>query len=101
MGTGQFKMTAQEMQAFAQHIEEVIGQIGQERSKLNSTVENIAGGWAGQAAEAYKALQHRFNEDIESLNGSLRAIKDAIELTTKYYADTEAHQQQQFSGAQG
>ncbi|MEV7027037.1 WXG100 family type VII secretion target [Kitasatospora sp. NPDC093558] len=96
----QFKMTAQEMQAFAKHIEEVIGKIGQERTKLNNTVDGVAPGWSGQAAEAYKALQHRFNEDIDALNGSLKAIKDAIELTTKYYAQTEAEQQQQFSGAQ-
>ncbi|MEE1785547.1 WXG100 family type VII secretion target [Streptomyces sp. SP17BM10] len=99
MSANQFTMTAQEMQAFAKHIEEVIGQIGQERTKLNNTVEHVGVGWGGQAAEAYKALQHRFNEDIDALNGSLKAIKDAIELTTKYYAETEAQQQQQFGGA--
>ncbi|MBV6702894.1 WXG100 family type VII secretion target [Kitasatospora aureofaciens] len=97
---GQFKMTAQEMLAFAKRIEEAIGKIAQERTKLNGTMDGIAGGWQGQAADAYKKLQHQYNEDIDKLNESLRAIKDAIELTTKHYAATEAQQQQQFTGVQ-
>ncbi|MQS12283.1 WXG100 family type VII secretion target [Streptomyces kaniharaensis] len=97
---GQFKMTAQEMQAFAKRIEEAIGKIAQERTKLNSTMGSVSGGWQGQAAEAYKRLQEQYNGDIDKLNESLRAIKGAIELTVKHYAATEAEQQQQFSAVQ-
>ncbi|MBV2151720.1 WXG100 family type VII secretion target [Kitasatospora sp. SUK 42] len=101
MAQGQFTMTAQEMTAFSKRIEDAIGKIEQERGKLNTTVDNITGGWKGQAADAYKTLQGQFNQDIQKLEQSLKAIKDAIDLTTKHYAVTESDQQQQFTAAQG
>ncbi|MEV7781632.1 WXG100 family type VII secretion target [Kitasatospora sp. NPDC088351] len=94
---GQFKTTAQEMLAFAKHMDQVIGQIEGEIRALDQLVTNITGGWQGQAATAYKGLQAQFNEDAVELNKSLRAIKSAIELTTKQYSATDADQQAQFS----
>ncbi|MFI6158088.1 WXG100 family type VII secretion target [Kitasatospora sp. NPDC051170] len=100
-GSGQFTMTAQEMTAFAKRIAEAIHKIQQEQTKLLNTVSNITGGWQGQAATAYKNLQHSFTEDVKALNASLHAIQEAIERTTQQYARTEAEQAQQFTGAQG
>ncbi|WP_316529220.1 WXG100 family type VII secretion target [Kitasatospora brasiliensis] len=97
----QFTMTAQEMQAFAKQIEEAIGKIEGEKTKLIGTVQNVTSGWKGQAAAAYQSLQQRVNEDIEALKKSLDAIKHAIELTTKQYAATEEEQKSIFSSAQG
>ncbi|MGW6914067.1 WXG100 family type VII secretion target [Kitasatospora sp. NPDC054939] len=93
---GQFKTTAEEMNAFAKHMGEVIQQIQGEIRKLDTLVGSIAGGWQGQAATAYKALQTRFNEDAAKLNQALTSIKEAIELTTKQYSATEAEQQAAF-----
>ncbi|MFE7593707.1 WXG100 family type VII secretion target [Kitasatospora sp. NPDC057512] len=101
MAQGQFTMTAQEMLAFAKQIEEAIGKIEAERTKLISTVSGITGGWQGQAASAYTTLQNRVNDDIAKLKESLNAIKHAIELTTKHYASTEEEQKAMFSSAQG
>ncbi|MER7755514.1 WXG100 family type VII secretion target [Kitasatospora sp. NPDC097643] len=98
---GQFTMTAQEMLAFAKQIDDAIQKIDAERTKLNGTVTNVTGGWKGQAATAYTNLQTQFNQDIDALNQSLRAIKGAIEETTRRYSLTEQDQQQQFTAAQG
>ncbi|MFE4973753.1 WXG100 family type VII secretion target [Kitasatospora sp. NPDC056651] len=98
---GQFTMTAQEMLAFAKQIEEAIGKIEAEKTKLLGTVSGITSGWQGQAANAYSDLQRRVNDDIEALKRSLDAIKNAIELTTKQYAATEEEQKAMFSSAQG
>ncbi|MFF1907605.1 WXG100 family type VII secretion target [Kitasatospora sp. NPDC058218] len=97
---GQFKTTAQEMLAFAKHMEEVIGQVEGEIRKLDSLVGSIAGGWQGQAAQAYRTLQGQFNEDAVELNKSLKAIKDAIEITTKQYSATDADQRAAFGAGQ-
>ncbi|WP_030062514.1 MULTISPECIES: WXG100 family type VII secretion target [Streptomyces] len=101
MAQGQFTMTAQEMLAFAKQIEEAIGKIEAERTKLISTVSGITGGWQGQAATAYTNLQNKVNDDIAKLKESLNAIKHAIEQTTKHYASTEEEQKAMFSTAQG
>ncbi|ARF80345.1 WXG100 family type VII secretion target [Kitasatospora aureofaciens] len=100
MSDGQFTVTAQEMMDFAGKIETAIGQIEQERSALQTTVDNITGGWKGQAADAYKSLQTQVNEDVKKLKESLTAIKHAIELTTKHYASAEEEQKSLF-GPQG
>ncbi|MFF2045744.1 WXG100 family type VII secretion target [Kitasatospora sp. NPDC048239] len=93
---GQFKTTAEEMLAFAKHMDQVIGQIEGEIRTLDSLVGSIAAGWQGQAATAYKSLQTQFNEDAVELNKSLKAIKEAIEVTTKQYSATDADQQAAF-----
>ncbi|MEV7775595.1 WXG100 family type VII secretion target [Kitasatospora sp. NPDC086791] len=100
MAQGQFTMTAQEMLAFANQIEQAIGKIEAERVKLNGTVTGIVGGWQGQAATAYTNLQNRVNGDIASLKEALAAIKHAIEQTTKHYASTEEEQKAMFADTQ-
>jgi WXG100 family type VII secretion target len=89
---GQFNVTAEEMNSFANRIGEVNQQVQGEIGRLNSLVEQIAAGWQGQAAEAYKQMQQRFNEDANALNKVLDEIKQAIEATTKAYAATEEEQ---------
>ncbi|MFI6849980.1 WXG100 family type VII secretion target [Kitasatospora sp. NBC_00085] len=93
---GQFTTTAQEMLAFAKHMDEVIGKIDGEIKSLNALVDSVKGGWKGQAAAAYGNLQTEFNQDAAKLNESLRAIKGAIEITTKQYSQTDADQQTAF-----
>ncbi|MEU6973228.1 WXG100 family type VII secretion target [Kitasatospora aureofaciens] len=96
MSDGQFTVTAQEMMDFAGKIETAIGQIEQERSALQTSVQNVSGGWKGQAADAYKALQDQVDKDVKDLKESLTAIKHAIELTTKHYASAEEEQKALF-----
>ncbi|MEV6978158.1 WXG100 family type VII secretion target [Kitasatospora sp. NPDC093806] len=98
---GQFKTTAQEMLAFAKHMDEVIAQINTEINSLNNLVGSITGGWQGQAAQAYTNLQGQFNTDAQELNKSLVAIKNAIEITTHKYSQTDADQQAAFGAAAG
>lgn len=90
--SGSFKTTAEEMNAFANRIGEVNQQIQGEIGRLNGLVEQIASGWQGAAATAYQQMQQRFNEDANALNKVLDEIKQAIEATTKLYAQTEEEQ---------
>ncbi|MEU9133084.1 WXG100 family type VII secretion target [Kitasatospora sp. NPDC048540] len=98
---GQFRTTAEEMNAFANRIGEVNAQVQGEIGKLNSLVDSISQGWQGQAAAAYQQMQSRFNEDANALNKVLDEIKQAIEATTKLYAATEEDQQSSLSGIGG
>ncbi|MEY9849777.1 WXG100 family type VII secretion target [Streptacidiphilus sp. MAP5-3] len=89
---GQFRTTADEMRAFSSRISEVNSQIQQELSRLNNVVSSITGGWQGEAASAYSALQQKWNEDATKLNRVLSEIKDAIDNTSKQYTATEQDQ---------
>ncbi|MEV8098713.1 WXG100 family type VII secretion target [Kitasatospora sp. NPDC085879] len=95
---GQFRTTAEEMNAFANRIGEVNAQVQGEIQRLNALVDSIKSGWQGQAAQAYQQMQTRFNEDANALNKVLDEIKQAIEATTKLYAQTEQEQQSSMSG---
>ncbi|GAA2272939.1 WXG100 family type VII secretion target [Kitasatospora sp. NPDC001175] len=97
--SGQFTTTAEEMTAFANRIGEVNAQVQGEIGRLNTLVDEIQAGWKGQAAEAYKQLQHRFNDDATALNKVLDEIKQAIEATTKAYSQTEQEQQSSMRGS--
>ncbi|MFD9128696.1 WXG100 family type VII secretion target [Kitasatospora sp. NPDC059571] len=98
---GQFRTTAEEMNAFANRIGEVNAQVQGEIQRLNSLVDQVGNGWQGQAAQAYKQMQTRFNEDAVALNKVLDEIRQAIEATTKAYAQTEQDQQSSMSGLGG
>ncbi|WP_441246061.1 WXG100 family type VII secretion target [Kitasatospora sp. McL0602] len=98
---GQFKTTAEEMNAFANRIGEVNAQVQGEIQRLNTLVDEIKAGWQGQAATAYGQLQARFNEDATALNKVLDEIKQAIEATTKLYSATEQEQQSSMTHAGG
>ncbi|KQV16148.1 MULTISPECIES: WXG100 family type VII secretion target [unclassified Kitasatospora] len=90
--SGQFTTTADEMIAFANRIGEVNSSVQGEIQRLNTLVDEIKQGWQGQAAAAYQQLQTRFNEDATKLNQVLDEIRQAIEATTKQYAQTEEEQ---------
>ncbi|GAA4998674.1 WXG100 family type VII secretion target [Kitasatospora paranensis] len=89
------------MTAFANRIGEVNAQVQGEIQRLNSLVDSVSSGWQGQAATAYKQMQSRFNEDAQALNKVLDEIKQAIEATTKAYAQTEQDQQSSMTGVGG
>ncbi|MFB9366920.1 WXG100 family type VII secretion target [Kitasatospora sp. NPDC001664] len=89
---GQFTTTADEMNAFANRIQEVNSSVQGEIQRLNTLVDEIKAGWQGQAAAAYQQLQTRFNEDATKLNQVLDEIRQAIVATTQAYTATEEEQ---------
>ncbi|MFJ5235003.1 WXG100 family type VII secretion target [Kitasatospora sp. NPDC088391] len=95
---GQFTTTAEEMIAFANRIGEVNQQVQGEIGRLNNLVSDISSGWSGEAANAYKQMQERFNEDANALNRVLDEIRQAIEATTKLYSMTEDEQRAAVGG---
>lgn len=89
---GQFRTTQEEMRAFSARMAEVNGQIQQQLSRLGGVVDAVASGWQGEAADAYRQLQHKWNEDARRLNRVLGEMKDAIDSTAAQYATTEQEQ---------
>ncbi|MCC9311396.1 WXG100 family type VII secretion target [Kitasatospora sp. RB6PN24] len=89
------------MRTLSGRITEVNGQIQGEIAKLNSLIDQVAGGWSGQAATAYHNLQTKWNDDAKQLNDVLNQIRDAIDATAKGYAQTEEDQRSSISGVTG
>ncbi|MFC1414926.1 WXG100 family type VII secretion target [Streptacidiphilus sp. N1-12] len=95
--SGSFKTTADEMRAFSSRISDVNSQIQQELTRLNSLVESITGGWKGEAASSYQALQRQWGEDATKLNKVLNEIKEAIDSSSAQYTSTEQEQHSSIS----
>ncbi|MDH6144796.1 MULTISPECIES: WXG100 family type VII secretion target [Kitasatospora] len=98
---GQFTTTAEEMRALSARITQVNDQITAEVGKLNQLIDEVAGGWQGQAATAYHALQTKWNDDVKALNQVLNDIRGAIDATTKNYSTTEDDQRGALSSVPG
>ncbi len=94
----QFTTTEEEMRAFATRIDTVNGQVQGEITRLQGVVDNITSGWKGQAANAYNQLQNQVNADASKLNEILRSIKDAIDVTSKNYSQSDDEQRSSMTG---
>jgi WXG100 family type VII secretion target len=92
MAGQQYTTTEEEMRAFSNRISTVNSSIQGEIRRLQQVIDNITGGWKGQAATAYNNLQSQVNEDANKLNQILADIKEAIDSTTSNYQASEEEQ---------
>ncbi|ETA66362.1 WXG100 family type VII secretion target [Haloechinothrix halophila] len=74
-------------------------------SELNSTFRSLQGNmeqalasWKGPAAESFRRLMERFDENAIKLNDSLQGISDLLESAGSKYQAQEEEASQTFSG---
>jgi len=75
-----------------QYIDAVNAGVQGEITRLQGVVDDITAGWKGEAANAYHQLQTQVNTDATRLNDILRSIKEAIDLTSRNYAQSDEEQ---------
>lgn len=88
----QFTTAEEEMRAFATRIDTVNNSVQGEITRLQGVVDSITAGWKGDAANAYHTLQTQVNTDASKLNDILRSIREAIEITSKNYSQSDDEQ---------
>ncbi|MET7478696.1 WXG100 family type VII secretion target [Streptomyces sp. NPDC005648] len=94
---GQFRVTEDELTKLSGDINTANGQLQSEIRRLNGVIEQIAGGWKGQAATSYHQLQERWNADAKKMSDILNDIKEAVDSTRSNYTASEEEQNSQIS----
>ncbi len=90
--------TSQEaMQAGANAVEEAQQAITGHISTLRSEVEQMMGGWQGQAASAFTNVHNTFEENAGRINSALARMHEALVATHQTYGTQESDQSQTFT----
>lgn len=75
-----------------QKVEENKNTIDTELKKLRGNIEATAGQWQGGAAEAFRQLMERFDEDSAKLANALAGIAELLQQAgSQYEAQEEEH----------
>jgi WXG100 family type VII secretion target len=94
---GQFRVTEDELTKLSGDITVANGQIQGEIRRLGGVIEQVAGGWQGQAAKSYHQLQERWNQDAKRMSDILADIKEAVDSTRSNYTASEEQQNAEVS----
>ncbi|MEV8308904.1 WXG100 family type VII secretion target [Streptomyces flavidovirens] len=94
---GQFRVTEDELTRLSGQITTVNGQIQGEIRRLDGVIGQIAGGWQGEAAKSYRALQDRWNEEAKAMSAILEDIKNSVDATRSNYTASEEQQNAEVS----
>ena len=89
---GTFRITTEEMRAYAVRIDQVNRDIQTELARVKGVVGALEGTWRGEARTAYALLQKRWDDDAAALNAILGEISRAIDGTSRAYGQAEQEQ---------
>jgi ESAT-6 family protein len=90
--------TSQEaMQAGANAVEQAQQAITGHISMLRSEVEQMMGGWRGEAASAFANVHISFEENAGRINAALARMHEALVATHGTYGTQETDQSQTFT----
>ncbi|MGH3772969.1 MAG: WXG100 family type VII secretion target [Pseudonocardiaceae bacterium] len=93
----QFGAQFEQMQAAAQHVDEVNQSVQNQLSALRNQIAPLSGAWKGQAATAFQTLMQRWDADALQINQSLHNIGDQIRGSGATYAQADETEQQSYS----
>jgi WXG100 family type VII secretion target len=71
------------------HVDEAMGTMNGQLSKLRAAIEATSGGWVGEAAQAFQNVMTRFDEQSLKLTGALGEIGDLLKQTGGMYSGQE------------
>jgi WXG100 family type VII secretion target len=94
--SGKFGIELPTMQAAAQHVDEVNGQIQAQLTSLLDRLEPLEAAWKGEGATSFNALIERWHQDATQLNSILRSIGERLSQTHGNVARTEGEVGQSF-----
>jgi WXG100 family type VII secretion target len=84
-----FRTTTDVMHATAGKVDSVNDQVQAELSRLQSTVDGVAGVWRGDAQAAFAQLMVRWNDSARELRTALTNISENIRANARGFQQVE------------
>lgn len=76
----------------AVQVEDAVGQIRGQQSRLAGQHADLMSGWQGEAASAFTAAYQSFNSDFSQVLSALQGIQEKLGATRARYQATEETQ---------
>jgi len=89
------------MQRGANAVQEAHQQVQGLIQTLSGEVEQMMGGWGGQAANAFMGVHEAFNSQATKINSALDRMHEALVSTHSTYGTQESDQSQTFTNMTG
>ncbi len=86
------------IQALASEIQGSVGRTGGLLDEGNTSLQNLAAAWGGSGAEAYQAVQRRWDATSGELNTSLKELANRIDEAAAAMLATEGGVGNLFAG---
>lgn len=99
--TGAFTTEQEAMQRGANAVQEAHQQVQGLIQTLSGEVEQMMGGWGGQAANAFVGVHEAFNGQATKINQALDRMHQALVSTHSTYGTQETDQSQTFTNMTG
>ncbi|HEX9230542.1 MAG TPA: WXG100 family type VII secretion target [Jatrophihabitantaceae bacterium] len=99
--TGAFTTEQEAMQRGANAVQEAHQQVQGLIQTLNGEIEQMLGGWGGQAANAFLGVHEAFNSQATKINAALDRMHGALVSTHTTYGTQESDQSQTFTNMTG
>ncbi len=99
--TGAFTTEQEAMQRGANAVQEAHQQVQGLIQTLSGEVEQMMGGWGGQAANAFMGVHEAFNGQAGKINQALDRMHQALVATHSTYGTQETDQSQTFTNMTG
>lgn len=99
--TGAFTTEQEAMQRGANAVQEAHQQVQGLIQTLSGEVEQMMGGWGGQAASAFMGVHEAFNGQAGKINQALDRMHQALVATHSTYGTQETDQSQTFTNMTG
>lgn len=99
--TGAFSTEQGAMQAGANAVQEAHQQVQGLLGQLRGEVEQMMGGWGGQAAQAFMGVHEAFEGQANKINQALDRMHEALVATHTTYGTQESDQTQTFTSMTG
>ncbi|AHW63243.1 WXG100 family type VII secretion target [Corynebacterium glyciniphilum] len=84
-----FRTTTEVMQATAGKVDTVNDQVQSELTRLQGTVDGVAGAWKGDAQVAFANLMIRWHESARELRQALDGISENIRSNARAFQQVE------------
>ncbi|MEY8566074.1 WXG100 family type VII secretion target [Corynebacterium sp.] len=84
-----FRTTTEVMQATAGKVDTVNDQVQSELTRLQGTVDGVAGAWKGDAQAAFTQLMLRWHESARELRQALDGISENIRGNARAFQQVE------------
>jgi len=97
----QFTTDEEAMAAAAVKVDDAAAAIQGHIGKLRGGVEQMLGGWRGEASGSFVQVHQAFEGQATKINDALRAMHEALVATGKTYGSQEADQSGAFQGMVG
>lgn len=87
--SGEVKVSGGEIAALAERLQQTHRAMSEELTKLQGALDRLSVEWSGEAQQAYKRAQTRWNDALHALNNEIDRLRRRTQEANEAFLETE------------